>query len=245
MFPAALAIVVQTFPLHARGKALALFFGIAGGLTAVGPALGGVLDAVDLARDLLGEHPGRGDRADPDRALASGHRLQAGEDRLPGARPDRGRRRAQHLRLPAVRHLGLERSEDDRLRRRRRRDPRRVRRRRARHDLAADRREHLQDPAVRGREHRARDLEPRLHPDVLLRQRVRPALAREVGVVGEPRAPLFLHRLRDRGADRRTDARPGRCEAPRRDRLRARRGRVLALGQQGDRASTSARRSGS
>ncbi len=43
MFPAALAIVVQTFPLHERGKALALFFGIAGGLTALGPALGGVL----------------------------------------------------------------------------------------------------------------------------------------------------------------------------------------------------------
>ncbi len=43
MFPAALAIVVQTFPLHQRGKALALFFGIAGGLTAVGPALGGFL----------------------------------------------------------------------------------------------------------------------------------------------------------------------------------------------------------
>jgi EmrB/QacA subfamily drug resistance transporter len=43
MFPAALAIVVQTFPLHARGKALALFFGVAGGLTALGPALGGVL----------------------------------------------------------------------------------------------------------------------------------------------------------------------------------------------------------
>jgi EmrB/QacA subfamily drug resistance transporter len=43
MFPAALAIVVQTFPLRERGKALALFFGIAGGLTAVGPALGGFL----------------------------------------------------------------------------------------------------------------------------------------------------------------------------------------------------------
>ncbi len=43
MFPAALAIVVQTFSLHERGKALALFFGIAGGLTAVGPALGGFL----------------------------------------------------------------------------------------------------------------------------------------------------------------------------------------------------------
>jgi EmrB/QacA subfamily drug resistance transporter len=43
MFPAALAIVVQTFPLHTRGRALALFFGIAGGLTAVGPTLGGFL----------------------------------------------------------------------------------------------------------------------------------------------------------------------------------------------------------
>ncbi len=43
MFPAALAIVVQTFELRQRGKALALFFGIAGGLTAVGPVLGGYL----------------------------------------------------------------------------------------------------------------------------------------------------------------------------------------------------------
>ena len=43
MFPAALAIVVQTFALRERGRALALFFGIAGGLTAIGPILGGVL----------------------------------------------------------------------------------------------------------------------------------------------------------------------------------------------------------
>jgi EmrB/QacA subfamily drug resistance transporter len=43
MFPAALAVVVQTFPLRERGKALATFFGIAGGLTAVGPILGGYL----------------------------------------------------------------------------------------------------------------------------------------------------------------------------------------------------------
>jgi EmrB/QacA subfamily drug resistance transporter len=43
MFPAALAIVVRTFPLRERGKALAIFFGIAGGLTAIGPILGGVL----------------------------------------------------------------------------------------------------------------------------------------------------------------------------------------------------------
>jgi EmrB/QacA subfamily drug resistance transporter len=43
MFPAALAIVVQTFALRERGRALAIFFGIAGGLTAVGPVLGGYL----------------------------------------------------------------------------------------------------------------------------------------------------------------------------------------------------------
>src|SRR5271168_4968814 len=43
MFPAAIAIVVQTFSLRERGKALAIFFGIAGGLTAVGPILGGYL----------------------------------------------------------------------------------------------------------------------------------------------------------------------------------------------------------
>jgi EmrB/QacA subfamily drug resistance transporter len=43
MFPAALAIVVQTFPLRERGRALAIFFGIAGGLTSIGPILGGYL----------------------------------------------------------------------------------------------------------------------------------------------------------------------------------------------------------
>ena len=43
MFPAAIAIVVETFDLHSRGRALALFFGIAGGLTAIGPITGGYL----------------------------------------------------------------------------------------------------------------------------------------------------------------------------------------------------------
>ncbi len=43
MYPASLAIVVNTFALHERGKALAKFFGIAGGLTAVGPLVGGYL----------------------------------------------------------------------------------------------------------------------------------------------------------------------------------------------------------
>jgi len=43
MFPAALAIVVDAFPVDERGKAMATFFGIAGGLTAIGPLAGGFL----------------------------------------------------------------------------------------------------------------------------------------------------------------------------------------------------------
>jgi len=43
MYPAALAIVVNSYALRERGRALALFFGIAGGLTAIGPILGGWL----------------------------------------------------------------------------------------------------------------------------------------------------------------------------------------------------------
>jgi len=43
MFPAALAIVVAAYPVNERGKALAIFFGITGGLTAIGPLAGGYL----------------------------------------------------------------------------------------------------------------------------------------------------------------------------------------------------------
>src|SRR5690349_17115058 len=47
MFPAALAIVLNSFPLNERGKAMATFFMIAGGLTAVGPLVGGLLVEID------------------------------------------------------------------------------------------------------------------------------------------------------------------------------------------------------
>jgi EmrB/QacA subfamily drug resistance transporter len=43
MYPAALALVVNAFPLRERGRAMAVFFGVAGGLTAIGPILGGYL----------------------------------------------------------------------------------------------------------------------------------------------------------------------------------------------------------
>jgi EmrB/QacA subfamily drug resistance transporter len=43
MFPAALAIVLNAFPVSERGRAMAIFFAIAGGLTAIGPLAGGYL----------------------------------------------------------------------------------------------------------------------------------------------------------------------------------------------------------
>jgi EmrB/QacA subfamily drug resistance transporter len=43
MFPAALAITVAAFPIEKRGQALAVFFGITGALTSVGPIAGGYL----------------------------------------------------------------------------------------------------------------------------------------------------------------------------------------------------------
>ena len=43
LFPAAVGIVVAAFSLHERGRAMAIFFGIAGGLTAIGPIAGGYL----------------------------------------------------------------------------------------------------------------------------------------------------------------------------------------------------------
>ena len=43
MFPAALAIVLGAFPVRERGRALAIFFAVAGGLTSIGPIAGGYL----------------------------------------------------------------------------------------------------------------------------------------------------------------------------------------------------------
>ncbi len=43
MFPAAVGIVVAAFPLRERGRAMAIFFGISGALTAIGPITGGYL----------------------------------------------------------------------------------------------------------------------------------------------------------------------------------------------------------
>jgi EmrB/QacA subfamily drug resistance transporter len=47
MIPAALALVVASYSVDKRGKALAIFFGITGALTAVGPIAGGYLVQID------------------------------------------------------------------------------------------------------------------------------------------------------------------------------------------------------
>jgi len=43
MYPASLAIVVSAYEPRERGRALAVFFGVAGGLTSIRPILGGLL----------------------------------------------------------------------------------------------------------------------------------------------------------------------------------------------------------
>jgi MFS family permease len=41
IYPSALAIVAAAFPARERGRALAMFFGVSSGTTAIGPVLGG------------------------------------------------------------------------------------------------------------------------------------------------------------------------------------------------------------
>jgi EmrB/QacA subfamily drug resistance transporter len=47
MFPAALAIVLEAFPVKERGRAMAIFFAVTGGLTSIGPLAGGFLTEID------------------------------------------------------------------------------------------------------------------------------------------------------------------------------------------------------
>lgn len=43
LYPASVAIIVSAFPISQRGRALAIFFSVAGGLTSIGPLAGGYL----------------------------------------------------------------------------------------------------------------------------------------------------------------------------------------------------------
>ena len=221
MFPAALAIVVQTFALRERGRALALFFGIAGGLTAIGPILGGYLTQwtwraifwvnipvalialilIVISKPATAHQPARMDY----RGLvliAAGVALSVfgfQQSIIWGWSNPR-------IGLCIAVGPGA---------------ARRVLLRRAAHRVAADARcsifrirPFLVENIVLGDHHAG------VHPGVLLRQRVRPDLAGQVALAG--RAVILLYffiGFVDRRADRRADARPDRGQAPGRARL--------------------------
>ena len=62
LFPAALAIVVGAYPITERGRALAVFFGISGALTALGPLAAGSRAALAGGAARVGAAAGRGER---------------------------------------------------------------------------------------------------------------------------------------------------------------------------------------
>ena len=174
MFPAALAIVVQTFELRERGKALALFFGIAGGLTAIGPILGGFLTewtwraifwvnipVAIIALVLI--------------VISKPNTVhQPGPHGLSGSGPDRPWRGPERVRLPTVGDLGLEQPRNRTGHRPRRGVPGRLLFRRASNPFASHPDEHLPNSGLSGREPRPRRRHARIRPGLLLRQRVRP-----------------------------------------------------------------------
>ena len=119
LFPAAVGIVVGAFPVRERGKAMAIFFGDHRRPDRARAARGRVPDPVDLALDLLDQHPGRDRRAVPDLALEARRHAAPVDARLPRHDPDLRRHGPARARAPAVEHLGLELDRDLGVHRRR------------------------------------------------------------------------------------------------------------------------------
>ena len=143
MFPAALAIVVSAFPLRERGRAMAIFFGVTGGLTAIGPMAGGYLTAIDWRAIFWINIPVA------IIAVVLTLLSKPAEDRQPakldvrGAMIVIGRHGPRRARPPAVERVGLGRPAHLALHRGRPRAAGGVRGLRARGGRAADPREHL------------------------------------------------------------------------------------------------------
>ncbi len=231
LFPAALAIVVNSFEPRERGKALAIFFGITGGLTVGRADRGQLPPAVDLALDLLDQRADRADRARVDPPGQSGRRAKARSDRLARRRARLRGDGPRSARAPAGRPVGLELGGDLGLRRSRRGRARRLRHARAADPRSADRSPHLQAPRLRGRQHRPVPALHVLRAAVLLRLDLRAGRARRQRGTGGPLHPHLLPGLRRREPARRAHSRPawsapGRCR-----RIRSDRSRLLALGR--------------
>ena len=192
MFPAALAIVVQTFALRERGKALAIFFGIAGGLTAVGPILGGYLTQwtwraifwvnipvalialalIVISKPRTVHRPARMDYRGL-ALIASGVALSVFgfQQASIWGWSSAGTWACIVVGVGAAGRLLL---------------------RRAAHARAADGGEHLPHPPLPRREPRARDHDAGLRTGVLLRQRVRADRARQDALRGRPVVLLYF-----------------------------------------------------
>ena len=187
----------RRFPLRERGRALAIFFAVAGGLTSIGPIAGGYLTEwtwraifwVNIPVAII---------ALVLTAKAKPDDQAPGAARLPRHPADLRRHGPGRARPAAVERLGLGRSGDLALHRRRPGPDRRLRRLRAarRPPAAAD--PDLREPRLRGRQHRPLPADDRLRAAVLLRQRVRADLARRKRLGNRPLPADLLRRLRDR-----------------------------------------------
>ena len=232
MFPAALAIVLDAFPVAERGRAMAIFFAIAGGLTSIGPIAGGYLTEwtwrsifwinipVAIIALFLTWKAKPDDTRHPAKLDYTRHRPRLRRHGPAGARP------------AAVGDLGLGRRQDLGL------DRRSASRSSSGSsstscdvDQPAAAAADLREPRLRGRQRRPLLADDRLRAAVLLRQRVRADLARRIGLGNRALPADLLRRLRHRDPVGRQNARPDRGAAAGRARLRGRRRRLLPLGQ--------------
>ena len=107
MYPAALAIVVSAYRTEQRGRALAIFFGVAGAPHRSRPDTGRLPDRVDVAIDLLDQHPDRRHRAAPHGPRQASRRSPSRAAGPPWSCVDHLRRRAGRVRPATERTLGV------------------------------------------------------------------------------------------------------------------------------------------